>query len=70
MEFAIHRRLDNSENGPSMRRLGGKRARLSGQLILTGRELHFLREGSLYLDVHTQDNVPGALKVNLSIPGS
>lgn len=66
----LHRRLDNSENGPSMRRLGGKRARLSGQLILTGRELHFLREGSLYLDVHTQDNLPGALKVNLSMPGS
>ena len=39
-------------------------------LILTGRELRFLKEGDLYLDVHTQDNLPGVLKVNLSIPGS
>ena len=53
-----------------MRRLGGKRARMSGHWILTGRELHFLKEGDLYLDVHTQDNLQGVLKVNLSIPGS
>ena len=66
----LHRRLDDSENGPSVRRLGGKRARMSGHWILTGRELHFLKEGDLYLDVHTQDNLPGVLKVNLSIPGS
>tara|TARA_B100001123_G_scaffold121119_1_gene140982 strand:- start:1918 stop:3840 length:1923 start_codon:yes stop_codon:yes gene_type:complete len=66
----LHRRLDDSENGPSIRRLGGKRARISSHFILTGRELHLLREGNLYLDVHTQDNVPGVLKVNLLIPGS
>ena len=66
----LHRRLDDSENGPSVRRLGGKRTRMSGYLILTGRELRFLKEGDLYLDVHTQDNLPGVLKVNLSIPGS
>ena len=65
----LHRRSDDSENGPSMRRLAAHRARLSGQLNLSGRELHFLRKGRLYLDVHTKDQLAGALRVDLALPG-
>ena len=64
----LHRRSDESENGPSMRRLAGQRGRISGQLTLTGRELHLLRKGHLYLDVHTTDQVAGALRVDLAVP--
>ena len=64
----LHRQADDSENGPSIRRLAGKRGRIAGQLVLTGREIHFLREGRLYIDVHTTDQLAGALRVDLAIP--
>ena len=64
----LHRRSDDSENGPSMRRLTGERARVVGRLTLTGRELHFLREGRLYFDVHTRDHVAGAIRFDLALP--
>ena len=61
----LHRRSDDSEHGPSMRRLAGHRARIVGQLTLTGRELQLLRTGRLYLDVHTREQLAGALRVDL-----
>ena len=64
----LHRRVDDSENGPSMRRLAGDRARVVGRLTLTGRELHFLRDGRLYLDVHTRAQVAGAIRFDLALP--
>ena len=57
-----------AENGPSIRRLAGGRARVSGRLTLTGRELRLLREGRLYLDVHTRQQLVGALRVDLALP--
>ena len=64
----LHRRSDESENGPSMRQLAKQRARINGRLRLTGRELHFLRKGHLYLDVHTKEQLAGALRVDLTLP--
>ena len=64
----LHRRSDDAENGPSIRRLAGHRGRIVGQLVLTGREIHFLREGRLYIDVHTTDQLAGALRVDLKLP--
>ena len=68
---AIHRRgeADGAENGPVLRylsRRGG--ARVAGLLRLTGSEMHALREGRLYLAVHTRANLAGAVRIELALP--
>jgi len=64
----LHRKADDAENGPSIRRLRGNRDAVVGEVILEGREIRLLREGKLYIDVHTRERLTGALRVDLSLP--
>lgn len=66
----LHHRSDESEHGPSMRQLVRHQASAGGRLILTGREIRFLQEGRLYIDVHTTGQLVGALRVDLTLPKS
>ena len=67
----LHLRADAAENGPSVRSLAGHgTARVTGQFTLLGRELRALRAGRLYLDIHTKDNLAGAVRFELSFPGN
>ena len=66
----LHRRSVDSENGPVLRQLSRRNGpRVAGRLRLSGREMSALRRGLLYLDVHTIDNVTGAARIDLSLPG-
>ena len=60
---------EGAENGPVLRylsRRGG--ARVAGLLRLTGSEMHALREGRLYLAIHTRTNLAGAVRIDLGLP--
>lgn len=73
LSIDLHRRgLDNdTENGPMLRQLSRRgTARAGGQLHLTGTETHALRQGRLYLDVHTKGNIAGAVRIDLALPGN
>ena len=60
----IHRSEDGAA-GPVVRLLGGRgRPWVSGSLTLSAAELRDLRDGGLYADVHTTDNLVG-LRANL-----
>ena len=68
---ALHRRAgdDAASSGPVLRdlaRRGGARA--GGQWRLTGAEMQALRDGRLYLAVHTAGNLAGALRIDLVLP--
>ncbi len=65
----LHRRSTDSEKGPVLRQLSRRNGpRVSGRLRLSGQEMSALRRGLLYLDVHTIDNVAGAVRIDLSLP--
>ena len=65
----FHVRGEDTEHGPTVRLLSGRgQARASGQLTLTGRELKALREGRLYLDVHTAEHLAGAVRFHPRLP--
>ena len=61
----LHHFEEGGRPGPSLRRLSGGRARASGQIVLSGRETAWLREGALYVDVHTTATLDGTLRANL-----
>ena len=63
----VHRRLEDSDHGPSTRLLIRGRARASGQFVLSGAELRWLTEDGLYVDVHTVADVTGILRADLSL---
>lgn len=63
----LHGAAEGSDIGPVVRRLDGGRATIAGEIVLEGREVRLLREGRLYIDVHTRDRVPGALRIDLVI---
>ena len=68
---ALHRRAgdDAASAGPVLRdlaRRGGARA--GGQWRLTGAEMQALRDGRLYLAVHTAGNLAGAVRIDLVLP--
>ena len=68
---ALHRRssADGAENGPLLRSLSPRgSAGAAGRLDLTGPEMHALREGRLYLAVHTAANLAGAVRIDLALP--
>lgn len=58
----------STPRGPFLRRIGQRRARATGGFAMTGRELRLLRAGALYVDVHTANEVAGALRVDLRLP--
>ena len=63
----LHRSTDGAA-GPVVRLLGGRwRPWVSGTLTLTAAELSALRDGELYADVHTTENLVG-LRADLSWP--
>ena len=63
----LHRSTDGAA-GPVVRLLGGRwRPWVSGALTLTAAELSALRDGELYADVHTTENLVG-LRADLSWP--
>ncbi len=63
----LHRSTDGAA-GPVVRLLGGRgRPWVSGTLTLTAAELRALRDGELYADVHTTDNLVG-LRADLTWP--
>ena len=69
---ALHRREgeDAAAVGPVLRdleRRGGARA--AGEWRLSGAEMRALREGRLYLAVHTVANLAGAIRIDLALPG-
>ena len=68
---ALHRRAgeDAAAVGPVLRdleRRGGARA--AGQWRMSGAEMRALRDGRLYLAVHTVGNLAGAVRVDLALP--
>ena len=67
---ALHRRgpEDDAQNGPVLRYLSRRRPAAAGAVDLTGPEMHALRQGRLYLAVHTTANLAGAVRVDLSLP--
>ncbi|MYD69488.1 MAG: CHRD domain-containing protein [Acidobacteria bacterium] len=71
LSVALHRRgpAEDAVNGPVVRQLarrGG--ARTAGRLRLSSPEMHALRNGRLYLAVHTVANPGGAVRIDLSLP--
>lgn len=69
LSIDLHRTGDDvSARGPFLRTLGRRRARASGVLTLTGRELRLLDADSLYVDIHTVGHVAGALRVDFRLP--
>ena len=68
---ALHRRAgeDAAAVGPVLRDLErGGGARAAGEWRLSGAEMLALRDGRLYLAVHTVDHLAGAIRVDLSLP--
>ena len=67
---ALHRRgpEDDAENGPVLRYLSRRGLSAAGSLDLTGPEMHALREGRLYVAVHTTANLAGAVRIDLALP--
>ncbi len=67
---ALHRRgpEDGAENGPVLRYLSRRGVSAAGSLNLTGPEMHALREGRLYVAVHTTANLAGAVRIDLALP--
>ena len=56
----LHRAVEGGAAGPVVHLLGGRgRARVSGRLPLSARDLESLRDGGLYAVVHIAGNVPG-----------
>ena len=70
LSIDIHRRAsDDAEFGPVLRQLSRRgRARAAGQVRMAGVEIRALREGRLYIDVHTTENVAGAVRIDLALP--
>ncbi len=64
----FHGKTEGVENGPSIRRLGAGRAIMAGEITLEGHEIHRLRTGGLYIDVHTREELPGAIRFDLTLP--
>jgi hypothetical protein len=55
----LHRAVDGAA-GPVTHLLGGRaQSRVSGALALSAAELRSLRDGDLYVDVHTTSNLDG-----------
>ena len=67
---ALHRRgsEDGAENGPVLRYLSRRAPSVNGSIDLTGPEMNALRQGRLYVAVHTTENLAGAVRVDLSLP--
>ena len=66
---ALHRRgPDGAENGPVLRYLSRRAPSVNGSIDLTGPEMHALREGRLYVAVHTTGNLAGAVRIDLALP--
>ncbi len=64
----LHRAVEGGGAGPVVHLLGGRgRARASGRLPLSARDLESLREGGLYAAVHLAGNLPG-LRADLVWP--
>ena len=68
LSIDLHRKLEDADNGPSIRLLTRARARATGQFVLTGRDIRLLRDNQLYVDVHTLDAVTGTMRVDLVYP--
>ena len=67
---ALHRRgpEDEAENGPVLRYLSRRAPSAVGSIDLTGPEMHALREGQLYVAVHTTENLAGSVRIDLALP--
>ncbi len=68
---ALHRRGpdEDAENGPVLRYLSRRAPGAGGSIDLTGPEMHALRQGRLYVAVHTTANLAGAVRIDLEWPG-
>ena len=65
----VHRAVEGGGAGPVVHLLSGRgRARASGRLALSARDLESLRAGGLYADVHVAGNLPG-IRADLVWPG-
>ena len=67
---ALHRRgaEDGAENGPVLRYVSRRAPSVNGSIDLTGPEMHALRQGRLYVAVHTTGNLAGAVRIDLELP--
>ncbi len=68
VQVDLHRSAEDADTGPAIRSLGGGSGALAGEIVLEGRELRLLREGRLYLDLHTRSAPAGAFRVDLPSP--
>ena len=68
VQVDLHRSAEREDTGPAIRSLGGGSGALAGEIVLEGRELRLLREGRLYLDLHTRSAPAGAFRVDLPSP--
>ena len=69
LSIDLHRRVGDAKNGPVVRLVSRRRSgRAAGRLTLSGGEIRALRDGKLYLDVHTTARITGALRVDLALP--
>ena len=63
----VHRATDGAA-GPVTHLLGGRtQSRMSGVVALSAAELQSLRDGDLYVDVHTTSNLDG-VRVDITWP--
>jgi hypothetical protein len=63
----LHRASDGAA-GPVTHLLGGRaQSRMSGVVALSAAELRSLRDGDLYVDVHTTSNLDG-VRANIDWP--
>ena len=67
---ALHRRgpEDGAENGPVLRYVSRRAPSVNGSIDLTGPEMNALRQGRLYVAVHTTGNLAGAVRIDLELP--
>ena len=69
LSIDLHRRVGDAKNGPVVSLVSRRRSgRAAGRLTLSGGEIRALRDGKLYLDVHTTARITGALRVDLALP--
>ena len=65
LSIDLHRSSEDSDVGPVVRHLDAGKNAIVGEVSLGGQEVHLLREGHMYLDIHTREQLTGMLRIDL-----